>query len=941
MSEEIEPHIYRKFEIQQKLGKGAYGVVWKAIEKKTGQVVALKKVFEAFQNSTDAQRTFREVMILQEINGHENIVKLLNVIKAENKKDLYLVFEFMETDLHAVIKAGILTPIHKQYIIFQILKGLKYIHSGEIVHRDLKPSNVLINTECLIKIADFGLARSVAVKGDDGDPIMTEYVATRWYRAPEIVLGSNKYSKAVDVWSVGCILAELINGKALFPGKSTLNQVELILEVLGKPSEKDLQGLNLESTLNIIKNIRLKSNKSFEEFFRTDDKLALDFLKKSLTFNHRDRLTIEEALEHPFLENFRESDEYHVLNKVVEIPIDENTRFSTSVYQEALYNEIIRKKKEQRRKWKEEYLKSLRLETREKADSQNQATKKESKHVQRPKRDSRQKKPTKAADEPQETEKKHTGGTQTELQPDSPPESVLISKESPKKPQPKESLAADKQRSTRNEDAAENEPAREKGEKRSPAYTKEEPRRDKRSETPMMFGRKKSPAKEGSVHVKKTRDPMKEAFKRRKSTYDKAKARDKRADSRAEQYQKAKKHFRKKEELRAAKKEKALKKIPKHKNTSSTGKSMSSFTSKRGPLKYSRGLLTNNLKKNSGSKNFQALFASKNKGKDSGMGGGNFMMYSRKQAQSKTRQARDLRKAKGSPKGSNPYIKPSGSRHSDILFNQNAMTRFHPPNYGVYANERQRFVSRFEGVYKSGTQDKKDAFKKSSHDKGKFAKHYSSLNAYEKNFYRGGARDKKGNTLYSGHLKPKRSHKIGSSQKEKHGTAKLTKFRSREKVSGGPAMGFSYRNVPQSHSQFDNSLSRNIYEDNLYSGLGPSKHKKAPFAGGGSKRTIGGLLGGHMFVKSKHKSRKNMKRSPLRGQAKLGARHEFKRSEDAWNQAKEAKEHLGSVGWNGKQKRAGREGLQEWDRNRRRQTRDELENKVSMMCRNLMKQEKG
>ena len=108
MSEDIEAHIYRKFEIQQKLGKGAYGVVWKAIEKKTGQVVALKKVFEAFQNSTDAQRTFREVMILQEINGHENIVKLLNVIKAENKKDLYLVFEFMETDLHHVIRANIL-----------------------------------------------------------------------------------------------------------------------------------------------------------------------------------------------------------------------------------------------------------------------------------------------------------------------------------------------------------------------------------------------------------------------------------------------------------------------------------------------------------------------------------------------------------------------------------------------------------------------------------------------------------------------------------------------------------------------------------------------------------------------------------------------------------------------------------------------------------------
>lgn len=102
------------------------------------------------------------------------------------------------------------------------MKGIKYIQSGDIIHRDLKPSNLLINSECLIKIADFGLARSIS-QTEEKDTIMTEYVATRWYRAPEIVLGSNKYSKAVDMWSVGCILAELVNGKALFPGKSSLN----------------------------------------------------------------------------------------------------------------------------------------------------------------------------------------------------------------------------------------------------------------------------------------------------------------------------------------------------------------------------------------------------------------------------------------------------------------------------------------------------------------------------------------------------------------------------------------------------------------------------------------------------------------------------------------------------------------------------------------------
>ena len=122
MSEDIEPHILRKFEIIQKLGKGAYGIVWKAIDRKTKMVVALKKVFDAFHNDTDAQRTFREVVFLQELNGHENIVRLLNIIRAENDKDLYLVFDFMDTDLHAVIRANILEEIHKQYIIYQLLK---------------------------------------------------------------------------------------------------------------------------------------------------------------------------------------------------------------------------------------------------------------------------------------------------------------------------------------------------------------------------------------------------------------------------------------------------------------------------------------------------------------------------------------------------------------------------------------------------------------------------------------------------------------------------------------------------------------------------------------------------------------------------------------------------------------------------------------------------
>jgi mitogen-activated protein kinase 15 len=122
------------------LGKGAYGVVWKAIDKKNKKQVALKKVFDAFHNSTDAQRTFREVMFLQELRQHENIVYLVDLMEAKNPNDLYLIFEFMETDLHAVIRGKLLQDVHKQYIIYQILKGIKYIHSAEIIHRGIHHS---------------------------------------------------------------------------------------------------------------------------------------------------------------------------------------------------------------------------------------------------------------------------------------------------------------------------------------------------------------------------------------------------------------------------------------------------------------------------------------------------------------------------------------------------------------------------------------------------------------------------------------------------------------------------------------------------------------------------------------------------------------------------------------------------------------------------------
>ena len=224
MSDEVDRHVLRKYDIVQKLGKGAYGIVWRAQEKKNRDVVALKKIFDAFQNSTDAQRTYREIMFLKEMAGHEHIITLLNVLKADNDRDIYLVFEYMETDLHAAIRANILQDIHKQYIIWQALKALKFMHSAKLLHRDMKPSNLLLNSDCLMKVCDFGLARSLLddpVAEANKDKVMTDYVATRWYRAPEILMGCTAYDFGVDMWALGCILGEMLLGKVRARSRGT------------------------------------------------------------------------------------------------------------------------------------------------------------------------------------------------------------------------------------------------------------------------------------------------------------------------------------------------------------------------------------------------------------------------------------------------------------------------------------------------------------------------------------------------------------------------------------------------------------------------------------------------------------------------------------------------------------------------------------------------
>ena len=186
-------------------------------------MVAIKKIYDAFTNNTDAQRTFREIFLLMEMGNHPNIIKISNLRKAKNLTDLYVIFELMEADLHTVIRAEICRDEQIRFISWQILAALKYIHSAEIVHRDMKPSNILINKDCTVKLADFGLARYMKGVEEYVEPVLTDYIATRWYRPPEILLGSPIYGFPIDMWGFGCILAEMYISKPMFPGSSTLN----------------------------------------------------------------------------------------------------------------------------------------------------------------------------------------------------------------------------------------------------------------------------------------------------------------------------------------------------------------------------------------------------------------------------------------------------------------------------------------------------------------------------------------------------------------------------------------------------------------------------------------------------------------------------------------------------------------------------------------------
>ncbi|KAK4266427.1 hypothetical protein QN277_027350 [Acacia crassicarpa] len=334
-----------RYRIEEVIGKGSYGVVCSAYDTHTGEKVAIKKINDIFEHVSDATRILREIKLLRLLR-HPDIVEIKHILLPPSRrefKDIYVVFELMESDLHQVIKANDdLTPEHYQFFLYQLLRGLKYIHTANVFHRDLKPKNILANADCKLKICDFGLAR-VTLNDTPTAIFWTDYVATRWYRAPELC-GSffSKYTPAIDIWSIGCIFAELLTGKPLFPGKNVVHQLDLMIDLLGTPSPESIARVRNEKARRYLSSMRKKKPVPLSQKFPNADPLALRLLERMLAFEPKDRPTAEEALADPYFKGLAKVEREPSAQPVSKMEFEyERRRITKEDVRELIYREIL------------------------------------------------------------------------------------------------------------------------------------------------------------------------------------------------------------------------------------------------------------------------------------------------------------------------------------------------------------------------------------------------------------------------------------------------------------------------------------------------------------------------------------------------------------------------------------------------------------------------
>eukprot|EP00754_Rhynchopus_humris_P042977 Rhum_TRINITY_DN2891_c0_g1::Rhum_TRINITY_DN2891_c0_g1_i1::g.8746::m.8746 len=290
-----------------KVGEGTYGVVYKAQDKQTGEMVALKRMRLEQEDEGIPCSALREILLLKELR-HPNIVRLFDVAHSESKRQLTLVFEFLDKDLKMYLdyNKGDIPAVEVRSFLKQLLKSIEYCHSRSVLHRDLKPQNLLIGADKTLKLADFGLGRSFGV------PVKryTHEVVTLWYRAPDVLLGSINYGTGVDMWSVGCIFAELASGKALLSGKAEHDQLVAVMRFLGSPRGDAWPNMN-----SFPKSGAILRHEDFSKQYPGEAARVLqkdcyrtklgpngnDLLMQLLHYDANRRIAAQAALEHPFI----------------------------------------------------------------------------------------------------------------------------------------------------------------------------------------------------------------------------------------------------------------------------------------------------------------------------------------------------------------------------------------------------------------------------------------------------------------------------------------------------------------------------------------------------------------------------------------------------------------------------------------------------------------
>lgn len=290
----------------QYINEGAFGMVCSAVDTHTRRRVAIKKI-KPFLNGASGSKALREIMILSRFK-HDNVVSILDIVAAPTQRaiqDLHIVLPLMDTDLRKMLKSRRLSNEHVRCFLYQILRGLRYIHSANVIHFDMKPGNVLVNPDCYLKICDFGLARIITSKFENSG--LSQNVVTRGYRAPEILLCCKRFvPKAIDMWSVGCILAELISNRPLFVGKHFLDELHKIINVTGSPTAEDMESVTSEESIRHMQSFSNRPKKPLGQLFPHAEPVALDLLEKMLTFSSSKRITVEGALQHRFLHRYHD-----------------------------------------------------------------------------------------------------------------------------------------------------------------------------------------------------------------------------------------------------------------------------------------------------------------------------------------------------------------------------------------------------------------------------------------------------------------------------------------------------------------------------------------------------------------------------------------------------------------------------------------------------------